>query len=482
MTGPNNARDVMNSQAQELLALESEFLAGIEANLNQARAGELPGQIFRMAHFDEADKLKSLLAAGGKYDRQLLKRLPRNRRVELYGYRRRWWLPGKKRVSVTIASVISPLQELIDNPDQSSLPPAGLAQLTEHVRHLVTDTKCYHLIAVCSTAGFTDEAKRARLELPNAAVVLVEPDTPGTWRIIDTTGQAGRLAGLFDPENISQKLARVRSHIAAGSAELLSSGLSVSAVAGRLNLPPQLIDRAFQQAARQDPQLHVTKQAGETILFRGVATNQETAPMSMIDRIRQLFSREGDEAKKINMLTERRTALAQRRDSIYQDIAQLENKEAELKQEGVDNASVVVRRRLAAQLAQLRRDIGRHNTTANMLNQQINIINTHIHNLTLIQQGQAASLPTSEELTADAVRAEEMVEQLRADAELVSSLETDVAETVMSDEEKQILEEFAQAAQVQAETAAAEPAAPAAQTEQQQPPKEKEEQPPEPEA
>lgn len=117
-----------------------------------------------------------------------------------------------------------------------------------------------------------------------------------------------------------------------------------------------------------------------------------------------------------------------------------------------------------------------------MLNQQINIINTHIHNLTLIQQGQAASLPTSEELTADAVRAEEMVEQLRADAELVSSLETDVAETVMSDEEKQILEEFAQAAQVQAETAAAEPASPAAQTEQQQPPKQKEEQPPEPEA
>jgi len=304
MTGRKNAGDAMNPQAQELLTLESEFLAGIEANLNQARAEELAGQIFRMAHFDEADKLKSLLAARGLYDRELLDRLPRNRRIELHGYRRRWWLFSevwflrKKRAGVTIASVLSPLQELIDNPD-APLPPVGLAQLTEHVRSLVADTKCYHLIAVCSTTGFTDEAKRARLELPNAAVVLVEPDSPGTWRITDTTGRAGRLAGLFDPENIRQKLARVRSHIAAGSAELLSSGLSVSAVAGRLNLPPQLVDRAFQQAAQQDPQLHVTKQGRQTILFRGVATNQETAPMSMIDRIRQLFSREGDEAKKI---------------------------------------------------------------------------------------------------------------------------------------------------------------------------------------
>jgi hypothetical protein len=70
-----------------------------------------------------------------------------------------------------------------------------------------------------------------------------------------------------------------------------------------------------------------------------------------------------------------------------------------------------------------------------------------------------------------------MLEQLRADSDLVSSLETGVAETAMSDEEKQILEEFEQAAKTQAET---QPSEPPRQIEQEEPAKQ--EQPPEPEA
>jgi hypothetical protein len=49
-----------------------------------------------------------------------------------------------------------------------------------------------------------------------------------------------------------------------------------------------------------------------------------------------------------------------------------------------------------------------------MLNQQINIIATDIHNLTLIQQGESASLPTTDELTENAVKAEEMLETLKS--------------------------------------------------------------------
>ena len=46
--------------------------------------------------------------------------------------------------------------------------------------------------------------------------------------------------------------------------------------------------------------------------------------MSVVDRIRQLFSREGEETQKINMLSERRARLAQRRDRLYEGIATLE--------------------------------------------------------------------------------------------------------------------------------------------------------------
>ena len=77
-----------------------------------------------------------------------------------------------------------------------------------------------------------------------------------------------------------------------------------------------------------------------------------------------------------------------------------------------------------------------------MLNSQINIISTDIHNLTLIQQNQMAQLPDTEELTANAVKAEEMLETLRGDADLVSSLETGIGEVMTSDEELAILKEF----------------------------------------
>ena len=164
--------------------------------------------------------------------------------------------------------------------------------------------------------------------------------------------------------------------------------------------------------------------------------------MSMVDKIRQLFSREGDEAQKINELSKRRAALSQRRNRMYDDIGQLEKREANLMEQGKANKSQVARRRIAAQVAQLRKDITRQNATTNMLNKQINILSTDIHNLTLIKQGDAASLPSTEELTENAVKAEEMLETLQADADLVGSLDTGISEMLTSDEEVAILKEF----------------------------------------
>ena len=111
-------------------------------------------------------------------------------------------------------------------------------------------------------------------------------------------------------------------------------------------------------------------------------------------------------------------------------------------EQGKKNKSQVARRRIAAQVAQLRKDIIRHNATTNMLNTQINILSTDIHNLTLIQQGEVASLPSTEELTENAVKAEEMLETLQADADMVGSLDTGISDMLTPDEELAILKEF----------------------------------------
>ncbi|MHC4064538.1 MAG: hypothetical protein ACYSUI_08560 [Planctomycetota bacterium] len=451
----------MNDQALKALQVETEFLAGVESNFEQAKGRQLRGTIWQTARHDDEAALRAALASHRRHDRAVLKQLPRNRRIAVHGFERRWWF-GKRRTGVAIASILAPLEHFAAG-SEGKIPPVDLGELVDHVRKLATDPKLPHVIGVCSPGGFTAEALNSQLELPNVTLVLIEPREGGGWRV---TGVNENLSeqelAMFDPEAASQKLERVRREIQQRGADLLVGGLNASSMAGRLDLPEAVVAQAFEQAAMAEPELKVTRKSGEVLLFRGApAATQEKAPMSMIDRIRALFDREGDEAAKINLLAERRAGLAQRRDRIYEDITKLEDKEAKLLEQGRTTSSAVSRRRLASQLAQLRKDIARQNTTANMLNSQINIISTDIHNLTLIQQGQMAKLPDTEELTQNAVQAEEMLESLKADADMVASLETGMGETMTSDEELAILKEFEGPATIEAPTrASARPEAP----------------------
>lgn len=439
---------------------ESQFLSGMEINLEQAKGRLLRGSRWQMVRLDESDRLRSLMARHKRFDRRFLSETPKNRRVELHSYKRPWWWFGKKRVGVAIASVLSSLEwHVLESQAGQAGPPIGSSELLDHVRSLQIDPLVPHLIGVCSPTGFTPEALVARSELSNVTLALIEPGASGGWRIVgDTDNLDPRLKALFDAENIAEKVDRVADHVQAHSAVLLTGGMSAESVARQLGVPVEIARKGFEKIARKDPELQVGRQDGEFLIYRGAASEkQESSAMSMVDRIRQLFSREGDEKQKINELSKRRAALSQRRDRMYDDIAQLEKREADLMEQGRQNKSQVARRRLAAQVAQLRKDIIRHNATANMLNQQINILSTDIHNLTLIQQGELADLPSTEDLTENAVKAEEMLETLRADSDLVDSLEIGIADRLTSDDELAILQEFEEA-EKQAPVAQATPA------------------------
>ena len=432
----------MNQDAQRVLQVETEFLAGVESNFEQAKGRLLRGTIWQTARHDDEGALRAMLARRHKTDRALLKQLPTNRRFALHGYERRWWL-GRRRTGVAIASVLAPL-EYFAGGAEGPVPPAGLGELVDHVRRLTGEGKLPQVIGVCSPSGFSGEVREAQIDLPNVTLVLVEPREGGGWQVTGKKeGLSEQVVALFDPEDANQKLARVRKEIERRGADLLVGGLDASSIADRLGVSEALVTQALRQTAREDPELRVTESDGHLLLYRGAASSkQEKASMNVVDRIRALFAREGDEAEKINLLAERRAALAQRRDRIYEDIGKLEEKEAKLLGQGRAGVSVVAKRRLAGQLAQLRKDIRRQNTTANMLNSQINILSTNIHNLTLIQQGQMAQLPDTEELTETAVQAEEMLESLKADADMVGGLETGLDQVMTGDEELEILKEF----------------------------------------
>ncbi len=427
------------------LRAEAEFLAGVEVNLEAAKGRQLRGDRWTTVRDDDSDALRAAMASRHMYDRELLKQLPHNRRVALHGSERRWLLLRRK-TGVAVGSVLTSFDALLSPEGKPG--PVGLADLTDHVRRIVREAKVPHVIGVCSPSGFTDEVLQSRLDVPNVTLVLAWPRPGGGWSVATPGGTLQEeLRNLFDPEDVRQKIARARREIEASGVELLTGGLSARTIAERTGLADSIVSAAFALVATEDGELRVTRKGGEVLLYRGApARIQESGSMNVVDRIRQLFSREGEEAQKINMLSERRARLAQRRDRLYEDISTLEKREGELLAQGRSTQSQVTRRRLAAQLVQLRKDIARQNTAANMLNQQINILSTDIHNLTLIQQGQMARLPDTEELTQNAVKAEEMLETLRSDADLVSSLETGLADMAASSEELAILKEFEEAA------------------------------------
>lgn len=445
----------MSQDIQHALRVETEFLAGVESNMNDAPQGLLPASNFKPSHHDEHDRLRRIMIQRKLYDHDSLSRLPRNRRILWHGSDCRWsFLPARfaqidflrKPTVVAVASVLAPLDHYVTAPGATpgDPPPIGATELMAHVRELVGDSKVPHVIGIASPTGFSDSARNASLALPNVSIVLVEPRPQGGW---DTHAIGDdvppEIQGLFDPEPMSEKIERVHTQIERDGADLLTGGISADSLAEKLAMTPQVIAQAFQQAAIKDSELRISSRSGTMVLFRGgPAAMKEQPKKSVLDRVRQLFSSEGDEATKIEKFSEQRAHLAQRRDRLYNDIGKLERRESDLLAQGKTNTSQVVRRRVAAQLAQVRRDIARQNTTAGMLNQQINIISTRVHNLTLIQQGQLADIPSAEDLATEAVQAEELLEQLKADADLVGGLETGLAETLTSREELDILKEF----------------------------------------
>jgi chromosome segregation ATPase len=160
-----------------------------------------------------------------------------------------------------------------------------------------------------------------------------------------------------------------------------------------------------------------------------------------MERIKTLFARKGETEKKIEFLSERRAALSIQRDRSYEDMGTLEKQEADLRQQFKDASGSITKRRLTSQLLQLRKDIERRQQLLGVLNQQINVVSTHLHNLELVQQGQSSKLPDTDALTKDAVAAEEMLAQLEADAELAGTVGA-MGPTGMTAEEQALYEEL----------------------------------------
>ena len=434
-------------------AREQQIMAHVERLLDDPRlmidttSGRrgVPQFIRHVSRNDRATDVKRLMSEMNRPDRELQEQMPRGESIDVTLQQTKW-LVLKQTVGRLRVICALPDRQLIagETPE-----PLGTSDVRKIIQDLSGDSVVPTTIVLVSTSGFTLEAHELAERRPDRTVIFVEPNDAGGWSVHGPV-ETKALVDLFDPEAEDEKCRRVRAAIDAAQTDLLTGGIATDKLAAKTALPLQTVEAEVKSYAKENPGLVAKRLDGRVVLFR-----EGTAPMAsstskavagggsmpLIDRIKALFNRKGENEKKIAFLSERRAALAQQRDRSYEEIGTLEQKDEELQKQFKDVASPVTRRRITTQLVQLRKELERRQQLVAVLNQQINVVSTHLHNIELVAQGAKSELPDSEEIASDAAAAEEMLAELQANNELADSVGA-VAHAGMTDEEQALYEEL----------------------------------------
>jgi hypothetical protein len=365
--------------------------------------------------------------------------MPMGRSLEVTLSRPRWFVL-RQTVGRLWVTCVSPTRALLDGRTPQPLNRAELAEILRQAPAAKADVPS--TLVVMSSSGFAIEANELAERRTDRVVILAAPNSSGGWTMTGPP-ESKALADLFDPEADAEKRRRVRQAIDESRSDLSGAGLAADRLAARTNLPAAVIDAELKQYARENPGLAAKRLDGRMVLFRQAAVAQPAGgiAMPMIDKMKALFARKGETEKKIEFLSERRTALSQQRDRGYEEISELETREADLRGQFKAATADLGKRRITSQLLQIRKDMERRQQLLSVLNQQINVVATHLHNLELVRQGKSAQLPDSQEMAQDAAAAEEMLADLQASGELADSVGAG-AQTGLSAEEQALFDEL----------------------------------------
>ena len=444
---------VHRQREQQIMRHVERLLADERLRLDTTRGNRaVTSLLVEAGRTDRALDLKRLMSEMNVPDRELQNRMPVGESLEVTLSQKSWWVLRKVVGRLRVVCV-SPTRALLKGetpqPVGTSELQKLLASLPPSLGHVPTT------MVIVSTAGFTLEAREVADRRPDRTVILVEPNEAGGWTSVGPV-QTKALADLFDPEADELKRQRVRECIEQHRVDLLSGGVAAEKIAGKTQLAAYFVEAELKAYAAENPGLVAKRLDGRVVLYReGASPSQAPAgagasgarasgggsSMPLFDSLRALFGRKGENEKKIEFLSERRAALSQQRDRAYEEMGALEEQESALRQQFKEATGAITKRRVTSQLLQLRKDLERRQQLLAVLNQQINVVSTHLHNLELVQQGQTARLPDAEEMTADAVKAEEMLAELEASNELAGTAAS-IAHAGMTDEEQALFEEL----------------------------------------
>lgn len=379
-------------------------------------------------------------------DRELEAKMPVGRTLTTLFSMDRWWI-FQQAVGRLVAVAHSPTKAILD--DQPT-PPMTAGETRRAISAVPPPLgksdkgRVPTTVVLISTSGFDADAREQAQRTSEANVILMEPTAAGGWAVHGSTEIHG-LLDLLDPEPEGRKESRVHRKVEEFIDEMIEGSLSAEKLALATELPLMDAEAAVKSYATRHPGLVAKRFDGRLLLYREGSAPQGRAiggeGMTLVDRIKVLLSRKGDHDKKIAYLSERRTALVSQRDASHDELFKLEKKESTLKREFKENDSPTARRRVTTQLVQLKKEIERRHQLLQVVNQQVNVVGTHLHNLELLRQGKNAKLPDTDEIAEDAAAAEEMLATLQADSELAESVSA-ISVAGLSGEEQALYDEL----------------------------------------
>jgi len=318
-------------------------------------------------------------------------------------------------------------------------------------------------VILASATGFTAEARTLAEGGGRPTLILMGGREDGGWDVtMPPPVRKSPWARLFELESQDERLRRLLYHLDQNANLVDSRGISMSALADKLGLSSAETELLVRQACRSEPRLMTVVHEGRTHICR-TPLAEEGNTMSIWSRIRRLLRLRPTTAERVRELTAQRVQIEQQRFEVDQKVNALENDERQLVQQGAAAPSDAERKQIANKLMRARRELRRHRAQAQLFTQQIDIIGTHVHHLTLAEKGKRLDLPKAEDLTREAAQAEQVMSEVAVNADLAASIEVTGETPLMAEEEAAIFEEFKQVAASQAGASpAAEPEAPPA--------------------
>ncbi|MCH8805259.1 MAG: hypothetical protein IH986_04140 [Planctomycetes bacterium] len=429
---------------------EDQFLNQLRARAQVVTKGPIPADnVVVEAMPDGLDAVRDALERLEVYDRDTLEKLPGKRCVQFRF--RRSVLGGlfQRTVSRLRAQVLAPIDELVAG---SAPGPVDREQVLNALARyeLLPRRERPSAVAFASATGFSDSARGLVASSGNPTLILMGGREDGGWDVeMPEALRRSHWGKLFELESQDEKLKRLMHHLEQNESLLDSRGLSVAELSEKLGLERAKTVALVRRACRADSRL-MTVVHDKTIHVCRTPLGEDATTMSIWSRIRKLLRLKPTVAERVRELTGQRVKLEQQRHEIDRKTDAFEADEREALKQGAAAASAAERKQVAGKLLRTRRSLKRMRTQAAGFTQQIDIIGTHIHHLTLAEQAGRVELPKAEELTAKAAEAEQVMAELSANADLAANIEIGIESTGMAEEEASIMAEFAQIAEGEA--------------------------------